>query len=106
MREFKGQQIIAHAWRKESLRTRLGLHNTLCVCLCVCVCGGGGGGGGDILEVFHYEGFHSPLCVCVQMVWVCGHMAEGEKKTALTSLLDRHNYRLRFQKYNWDLNSN
>jgi glutaredoxin len=40
------------------------------------------------------------------LVWVCGHMAEGEKKTDLTSLLDQHNYRLRFQKYNWDLNSN
>ena len=38
--------------------------------------------------------------------WVCSHMADGEKKTALSTLLDLHNYRVRFQKYNWDLNSN
>lgn len=39
------------------------------------------------------------------LMWVCGHMADGDKKRSLTSLLDQHQYRLKFQKYNWDLNS-
>jgi GrxC family glutaredoxin len=42
---------------------------------------------------------HEVLC------WICGHMAPGDKKTALTSLLDQRNYRVKFQKYNWDVNS-
>ena len=45
-------------------------------------------------------------CPQQMLQWVCSHMADSDKKTALTTLLDQHNYKLRFQRYNWDLNAN
>jgi hypothetical protein len=42
---------------------------------------------------------HEMLC------WVCGHMAPGDKRSSLKDLLDLGNYRLKFQKYNWEVNT-
>ncbi|CAI8006756.1 Glutaredoxin-C3 [Geodia barretti] len=44
---------------------------------------------------------HFALMLC----WVCGHMAPGDKRSSLKDLLDLGNYRLKFQKYNWEVNT-
>ena len=47
----------------------------------------------------------TPMSSLQILTWVHDHMPEGQKKQQLAQLLHQRGYQLKFQKYNWDLNT-